>query len=84
MIGCIPPDLACEYPSAAPWILQAANDCIKPGLVTAAQVSVFQQMLKSASGGQSGVLLTQAAINFASHGPASVPSKSRIRYAIRS
>ena len=62
--------------------MQVHNDASRPGLVTASQVSFFQQMLKTASGGQAGTLLTQSAINFASHGPAGVPALSRIRSAL--
>ena len=58
-------------------LVQAVSDARRPGLVTAMQVSVLQQMLKAASGGQSGLLVSHSAINFASHGSASVPNKSR-------
>lgn len=52
----------------------------RPGLVTASQVATLQKLLKGASGGQSGTLITQSACNFAAHGPTGLPTPCKNRY----
>ena len=60
--------------------MQVPNKSVsRHGLVTANKISVLQKLLKSAQGGQSGSLVTSGALNFASHGPASIPSSALAR-----